>query len=408
MFDLNDFISEYVIRRSGSMFQKDIDDNQKKLYEKIHGKSVLVIGGAGSIGSSFIKEMLPFEPGEVIIVDTNENALTELTRDLRCSGIYMPDTYRTYPMDYNSRPFRHMFMGHRNTGKSIAGFDIVCNFSAHKHVRSEKDIYSIEAMLRNNVINAMGLLDLLATYPPESFFCVSTDKAVNPVNVMGVSKRIMEDLIFSYSELFPVKTARFANVAFSNGSLLDGFMHRISKLQPISAPTDIKRYFVSPVESGQICLLAAIMGESRSIFFPELQVSQMESFDNIARNFLRVLGYEPVECKSNMEAVSRMAALKRGSREYPVLFEKSDTSGEKKFEEFYTSDELTEMKKYDAVGIIRPGNIPNRDDVTAFIKRLEDALNQDEKNKGDIIEMIHKYLPEFSHLETEKNLDEKM
>lgn len=225
---------------------------------------------------------------------------------------------------------------------------------------------------------------------------------------MGVSKRIMEDLIFSYSELFPVKTARFANVAFSNGSLLDGFMHRISKLQPISAPTDIKRYFVSPVESGQICLLAAIMGESRSIFFPELQVSQMESFDNIARNFLRVLGYEPVECKSNMEAVSRMAALKRGSREYPVLFEKSDTSGEKKFEEFYTSDELTEMKKYDAVGIIRPGNIPNRDDVTAFIKRLEDALNQDEKNKGDIIEMIHKYLPEFSHLETEKNLDEKM
>ena len=408
MFDLNDFISEYVIRRCNSMFQKDIDDNQKELYKKIHGKSVLVIGGAGSIGSSFIKEILPFKPGEIIIVDTNENALTELTRDLRCSDIYMPDIYRTYPMDYNSYPFRHMFMEHRNTEKNAAGFDIVCNFSAHKHVRSEKDIYSIEAMLRNNVINAMGLLDLLAVCPPESFFCVSTDKAANPVNVMGASKRIMEDLIFSYSEFFPVKTARFANVAFSNGSLLDGFMRRISKLQPISAPTDIKRYFVSPIESGQICLLAAIMGENRTIFFPKLQVSQMESFDNIARNLLKVLGYEPVECKSNREAVSRIAALKQGGKEYPVLFEKSDTSGEKKFEEFYTSDELVEVKKYDAVGMIKSRNIPNRDDVTAFIKRLEDALDQDKRNKGDIIKMINKYLPEFSHLETEKNLDEKM
>ena len=408
MFDLNDFISEHVIKRSDSMFQKDIDDNQKKLHKEIYGKSVLVIGGAGSIGSSFIKELLPFKPGEIIIVDTNENALTELTRDLRCSGIYMPDIYRTYPMDYNGYPFRHMFLAHRTAGKNTAGFDIVCNFSAHKHVRSEKDIYSVEAMLRNNVINAMGLLDLLAVYPPESFFCVSTDKAANPVNVMGASKRIMEDLIFSYSEFFPVKTARFANVAFSNGSLLDGFMRRVSKLQPISAPTDIKRYFVSPIESGQICLLAAAIGENRTIFFPKLQASQMESFDNIAKNFLKVLGYEPVECKSNIEAISRIAALKRGGKEYPVLFEKSDTSGEKKFEEFYTSDELVEVKEYDAVGIIKSRNIPNKDDVTAFIKRLEDALDQNERDKEDIIKMINQYLPEFSHLETEKNLDEKM
>ena len=408
MFDLNDFISEHVIKRSDSMFQKDIDDKKKKTHKHIYGKTFLCNGGSGSIGSSFIKELLPFKPGEIIIVDTNENALTELTRDLRCSGIYMPDIYRTYPMDYNGYPFRHMFLDHRTAGKNTAGFDIVCNFSAHKHVRSEKDIYSVEAMLRNNVINAMGLLDLLAVYPPESFFCVSTDKAANPVNVMGASKRIMEDLIFSYSEFFPVKTARFANVAFSNGSLLDGFMRRVSKLQPISAPTDIKRYFVSPIESGQICLLAAAIGENRTIFFPKLQASQMESFDNIAKNFLKVLGYEPVECKSNIEAISRIAALKRGGKEYPVLFEKSDTSGEKKFEEFYTSDELVEVKEYDAVGIIKSRNIPNKDDVTAFIKRLEDALDQNERDKEDIIKMINQYLPEFSHLETEKNLDEKM
>ena len=240
MFSLDSFINQYVTKRPYSMFHSDIEANQDTLAEKIAGKSVLVIGGAGSIGSSFIKALLPFRPTALVVVDTNENALAELTRDLRSTkGMYVPDDYVPYPMDFASSVFEKMFRGR-------GGFDIVGNFSAHKHVRSEKDIYSVEALLQNNVLHAKLLLDLLGEYPPEEYFCVSTDKAANPVNIMGASKRIMEDVIFSYSDKFPVKTARFANVAFSNGSLPAGFLARISRLQPLSAPSDVRRYIVSP------------------------------------------------------------------------------------------------------------------------------------------------------------------
>ena len=222
------------------MFLEDIQKNYQTLEKKIKGKSVLVIGGAGSIGSSFVKSVLQFQPSSLVVVDTNENALAELTRDLRSTkDMYVPEDYIPYPMDFASAVFEKMF-------RSRGGFDIVANFSAHKHVRSEKDIYSVEALLQNNLLHANKLLDLLTEYPPEEYFCVSTDKAANPVNIMGASKRIMEDLIFSYSDHFPVKTARFANVAFSNGSLPNGFLARMKKLQPLSAPMDVKRYFVSP------------------------------------------------------------------------------------------------------------------------------------------------------------------
>lgn len=262
MFDLNQFILKYVTNRSISMFLQDINQNKEKLTKKIEGKSVLVIGGAGSIGSSFIKAILPFRPSALVVVDINENALAELTRDLRSTeNMYIPEDYIPYPMDFSSPVFRKMFC---NRG----GFNIVANFSAHKHVRSEKDIYSIEALLRNNILNVRLFFDLLMEFPPEEYFCVSTDKAANPVNIMGASKRIMEDLIFSYSNKFSVKTARFANVAFSNGSLPAGFLERIRKLQPLSAPLDVKRYFVSPEESGQICLMACVLGENREIFSP--------------------------------------------------------------------------------------------------------------------------------------------
>ena len=258
LFDLEKFISQYVTHRNGSMFAKDIEEHKTELQAAIGGKSVLVIGGAGSIGSSFIRAILPFKPAELVVVDTNENALTELTRSLRSSQTLsrcVPYVYLPYPMDYSSVVFKRMFVHHRWSDGIKLGFDIVANFSAHKHVRSEKDIFSVEALLRNNVINVKCLLDLLEQYPPETYFCVSTDKAANPVNIMGASKRIMEDLIFSYSNAFPVKTARFANVAFSNGSLPAGFLERINQRQPLSAPSDVKRYFVSLEESGQICML---------------------------------------------------------------------------------------------------------------------------------------------------------
>ena len=407
MFDLSGFINEYVTKRPGSMFRDDIKANSDALSDAIRDKSVLVIGGAGSIGSSFVKAILPFEPSSLVIVDTNENALTELTRDLRSSGVFMPGEYLSYPMDYNSVTFKRMF-SNRKRSNGLSGFDIVANFSAHKHVRSEKDIYSVEALLRNNVINARGLLELLADNPPEEYFCVSTDKAANPVNIMGASKRIMEDLIFSFSDRFPVKTARFANVAFSNGSLPAGFLDRISKSQPLSAPSDVRRYFVSPEESGQICILSCMLGANREIFFPKLKEAQMMTFDEIARNLLKVQGYTVKECSSEDEAIKLAGELRSGSKEYPVLFSGSDTSGEKSYEEFYTSDEEKDFDRFKSLGVIMGKGRPDVERLKALISELEDAFEKKDVTKSDIVKIISDYLPDFAHIETGKSLDEKM
>lgn len=401
MFNLDDFISRYVTGRSGSMFEADIVSHREELSDMINGKSVLVIGGAGSIGSSFIRAVLPFQPSELYIADINENALTELTRNLRSSGSYVPPVYLPYPMDYSSNIFLRMFRKHR-------GFDIVANFSAHKHVRSEKDIYSLEALLRNNVINARGLLDLLEEYRPVTYFCVSTDKAANPVNIMGASKRIMEDLIFSYSTSFSVKTARFANVAFSNGSLPAGFLSRISELQPLSAPSDVKRYFVSPQESGQICMLSAMLGENRAIFFPKLKEAQMEHFDRIAEELLTSYGYEIKYCGDDEEAIEEAKKLRAGSRFYPVHFSKSDTSGEKAFEEFYVRGENVDWDRFVSLGVITDKPAPDKNTVIDLITMLEKAFESEFVTKEDIVKIIADYLPNFEHIETGKSLDEKM
>lgn len=335
-------------------------------------------------------------------MDTNENALAELTRDLRSTkGMYVPNEYIPYPMDFASPVFEKMFRHH-------GGFDIVGNFSAHKHVRSEKDIYSVEALIQNNVLHAKKLLDLLAEFPPEEYFCVSTDKAANPINIMGASKRIMEDLIFSYSDKFPVKTARFANVAFSNGSLPAGFLQRIAKLQPISAPSDVKRYFVSPEESGQICMLSCILGENRAIFFPKLEEAQMMTFDAIATNLLREYGYEILKCNSDQEAIDKSADLKNGSKLYPVHYEVSDTSGEKAFEEFYTDEEAVDMDRFKALGVITDKKICDRDRLYHLLDSLENAFESDHIDKVKIVGLISEYLPNFSHIETGKSLDSKM
>lgn len=402
MFDLSKFISKYVTKRSASMFVDDIIKNHDVLSKKIQNKTVLVIGGAGSIGSSFIKAVLPFKPMSLVVVDINENGLAELTRDLRSTkGMYVPKNYITYPMDFAALVFKKMFHKH-------GGFDIVANFSAHKHVRSEKDIYSVEALLKNNVLHAKKLLDLLAEYPPESYFCVSTDKAANPVNIMGASKRLMEDVIFSYSDKFPVKTARFANVAFSNGSLPDGFLKRIAKLQPLSAPLDIKRYFVSPEESGQICMLACMLGNNREIFFPKLAEAQMMTFDAIATALLNEQGYEILECISDAEAIDKAEELRNGSKFYPVHYSKSDTSGEKAYEEFFTDEETVDMNRLLALGVITKKELFDSAKVDKLFVELESAFAKEDVSKELIVSILKEFLLNFEHIETGKSLDSKM
>lgn len=402
MFNLDSFICENVTKRKQSMFFDDIKKNKKTLETKINGKSLLVIGGAGSIGSSFIKAMLQFKPSSLVVVDINENGLAELTRDLRSAkNIIVPDDYVTYPMDFASPIFKKMF-------KKRGGFDIVGNFSAHKHVRSEKDIYSVEALLQNNVLHAKILLDLLSEFPPEEYFCVSTDKAANPVNIMGASKRIMEDVIFAYSDKFPVKTARFANVAFSNGSLPAGFLARIQKLQPISAPSDVKRYFVSPEESGQICMLACLLGNNREIFFPRLEKEQMITFDKIAISLLNAHGYEILECSSDEEAIMRASMLDNNSKHYPVHFSESNTSGEKAFEEFFTDTESIDLNRMKSLGIVTNKEIPNMQQVQTLFDKLNLIFEKDDATKEEVIEIMKEYLPNFEHIETGKSLDSKM
>ena len=400
--NLDRFISTYVTKREESMFNEDIKNNVEFLSAQISGKSVLVIGGAGSIGSSFVKAVLPFKPASLVVVDINENALAELTRDLRSTkGMFVPEDYVPYPMDFASPVFEKMF-------RKRGGFDIVGNFSAHKHVRSEKDVYSVEALIQNNVLHAKKLLDLLAEFPPEEYFCVSTDKAANPVNIMGASKRIMEDLIFSYSDKFPVKTARFANVAFSNGSLPAGFLQRIAKLQPISAPKDVKRYFVSPKESGQICMLACILGRNRSIFFPKLNEAQMMTFDEIATKLLEEEGYQVELCDSDEEAIDKSEILKKGGNKYPVHYEVSDTSGEKAYEEFFTDDEKVNLDIFSSLGVIEDKEICDKERLSQLIRNLEEAFLDEKICKAEIVRIIGDYLPNFSHIETGKSLDGKM
>ena len=422
---INNFISNHVTHRPEPLTALDMAASTAALSSAINGKSVLVIGGSGSIGSSFISQLLPFKPGSLTVVDLSENGLAELARTLRSDARLsqcIPSEFRLYPIDYYSYVFEKIFksqsrnrcegiggMSSSGDSRGCGGFDIIANFSAHKHVRSEKDIFSIEALLKNNLLNASRLLDLIAEYPPESYFCVSTDKAANPVNIMGASKRIMEDLIFSYSDYFPVKTARFANVAFSNGSLLDGFLHRLDKLQPLSAPSDIKRYFVSPEESGQICLLAAMLGNNREIFFPKLKEEQMTGFDEIARQLLAEKGYTVMECSSDEEAIQASESLKQGSKAYPVHFSKSDTSGEKSFEEFVTDTEETDMNRFNSLGVIVGKPMPDREKINTLLDNIEAVFNKKHQaTKEEVIKIISDYLPNFEHIETGKSLDSKM
>ena len=402
MLNIDKFINENITFRSTSMFLSDIELNKGKLQREIAGKSLLVIGGAGSIGSSFIRVILPFKPSKLVVIDLSENGLVELTRDLRSShGVIVPGDYRTYTLDFSNPLFERIF-------REENGFDIVANFSAHKHVRSERDRYSVEALIENNVLKAKKFLDLLVEYPPKHFFCVSTDKAANPVNIMGASKRIMEDMIMAYTPFFKVTTARFANVAFSNGSLLAGFIDRIMKHQPLVAPKDVKRYFVSPEESGQICMLACILGNSGEIFFPRLHEGQMMTFSLICDKFLETLGYEKHECTTDEEARAFAYEMPEGSLSYPVVYFESDTSGEKDFEEFYVPGERVNMERFRSLGVIEEVNKRSKRELDVFLKELEEIFISPDFNKREIVKAMQRFLPNFQHIERGKNLDQKM
>ena len=350
--NISDFIKQYVTKRDKSFFDNDLITNKERLTKEIRGKSILVIGGAGTIGSSFIKAALNYSPSELIVVDNNENGLTELTRTLRSdSTIIVPENYLTYPMSFNSDVFYKML-------KMQGSFDIIANFAAHKHVRSEKDSFSIEAMIKNNVLDAKQFLDYLKLNKPSHFFCVSTDKAANPVNVMGASKKLMENVIMAYSKDFKITTARFANVAFSNGSLLYGYIERLLQRQPITCPSDVKRFFVSPEESGEICLLTCIIGGSGDIFFPKLNEDQLVNFKDITLDFFKYLNREIKICQSESEAKEAANLIDEDSS-YPCYFFRTDTSGEKLYEEFYTNDDKVSLNKFESIGVVTNSKKPS-------------------------------------------------
>ena len=402
MINLKQFIADHVIKRQQSMFAEDIEANKQILFTEIENKSVCVIGGAGSIGTSFIKAILPFRPAKLIIIDLNENGLAELTRDLRSTyGMYIPEEYRTYTLNFADPIFKRIFIEEK-------GFDIVANFSAHKHVRSEKDKYSVQALIENNDIKAKHLLDLLTVYPPKHFFCVSTDKAANPVNIMGASKRIMEEMIMAYAPIFKVTTARFANVAFSNGSLPDGWIHRIMHKQPLAAPNDVKRYFVSPEESGQICMLACILGKTGEIFFPKLEEKQMLTFSAICDEYIKALGWNKKKFTTKKKKKKFANDMPFNNKDYPVVYFNSDTTGEKSYEEFYIPGEKLDMKRFKSLGVIENTEKRSIKEIDNFFSDLENIFSKSSFTKEEIVHAIKQFIPNFEHEEKGKNLDQKM
>lgn len=407
-FNIDNFISTYITKRPQSLLAEDFKKYNTELNNRSNNKKVLIIGGAGTIGSSYIKAILKFNIAKLVVVDINENGLTELVRDLRSSTEYnIPADFITYPVNFGDRVFDKIFRQH-------GPFEIVANFAAHKHVRSEKDIFSIEAMIENNVLRARQLLELLLEFPPEHFFCVSTDKAANPVNIMGASKKLMEEMIMAYSDRLPIKTARFANVAFSNGSLPLGFLDRLNKQQPWSCPRGIRRFFVSPQESGELCLMASIMGESGDIFFPKLDEERdMIPFDQIALDLLKELGLTPDICNSEEEAKEKMMERWRdGEMErknsYPIYFFGSDTSGEKAYEEFFTEKEVLDNDSFINLGVVKNSKKRSLEEIDNIFNQLHQLFESKDVTKAAIVDILRVYLPNFEHIETGKGLDSKM
>ena len=394
-----------MVGRTQPLFEGDIARLEGELTEIIKSSRFLVIGGAGTIGSAICREIFRRDPKVLHVVDISENNMVELVRDIRSSVGYGSGEFATFALDCGSDIFK-AFINAQN-GR-IGGYDYIFNTSALKHVRSEKDPYTLMRMIDTNIFNTDVTMKMAYEMGAKKYFCVSTDKAANPVNMMGASKRIMEMFLNRRSEEMPVSTARFANVAFSDGSLLYGFNRRIEKNQPLAAPCDVRRYFVTPKESGELCLLSCLTGENRDIYFPKLDEElNLVTFSSIAEKYLENLGYEPVQCATEQEARDRVAELK-AQRKWPVYFFNSDTTGEKDFEEFYTDNEILDMDRFESIGIIKNELSYDSKKLDVFSRRIEAMKAAGSWERGEIIDLFNEMIPNFNHKETGKFLDGRM
>lgn len=390
-----------LIGRSTPLLAQDMEAHSRELADIVSRSRFLVIGGAGSIGSAVTREIFKRNPRVLHVVDISENNMVELVRDIRSSIGYNDGEFATFAIDAGTDIF-DAFM------RSGPGYDYVLNLSALKHVRSEKDPYTLMRMIDVNVFNTDKTMRQAKEMGAKKYFCVSTDKAANPVNMMGASKRIMEMFLMRRSLEMPVSTARFANVAFSDGSLLYGFNRRMEKNQPLAAPSDVRRYFVTPQESGELCLMSCLLGENRDVFFPKLDHDlNLITFSDIAERYLERLGYEPVQCATEDEARARVAELK-ALRKYPVYFFASDTTGEKDFEEFYTEAETLDMDRFDALGVIKNEASFDQGKLDSFTSTIADLRRSGRWTRTRLIDLFNDMIPEFNHKETGKFLDGRM
>ncbi len=390
-----------LIGRNELLFKVDVSNHQSELSDVVKNSSFLVLGGAGSIGQAVTKEIFKRNPKKLHVVDISENNMVELVRDIRSSFGYINGDFQTFALDIGSVEYDAFI-------KADGKYDYVLNLSALKHVRSEKDPFTLMRMIDVNVFNTDKTIQQSVENGCKKYFCVSTDKAANPVNMMGASKRIMEMFLMRRSEKIAISTARFANVAFSDGSLLHGFNQRIQKRQPIVAPNDIKRYFVTPQESGELCLMSCIFGENRDIFFPKLSESlHLITFADIAVKYLKQLGYEPHLCSNEDEARELIRTLPAEGK-WPCLFTSSDTTGEKDFEEFFTDKETLDMTRFENLGVIKNELAYRQELLTLFEQQIASFKQEKSWTKEQIVELFHQMIPDFGHKETGKYLDSKM
>ena len=390
-----------LIGRKNELFSRDILNNNEALIDRISSSSFLVLGGAGTIGKSVTKELFKRNPRQLDVVDLSENNLTELVRDIRSSIGYISGDFRTFALDIASLEYEK-FIEVNNS------YDFILNLSALKHVRSEKDIFTLMRMINVNILNTNKTINDAVKWQSNKYFCVSTDKAANPVNMMGASKRIMEMFLMKKSEDINISTARFANVAFSDGSLLHSFNQRLLLNQPIVAPDDVKRYFVTPKESGELCLISALLGENRDIFFPKLSKElELTKFSDIAIKFLDARGYEPKICFNEDEARAKVNELAK-QKKWPCLFTKTTTTGEKSFEEFYTENEDLNLNSYENIGIVKNDLNFDKNKLENFELEISKMKKSIKLKKKDLIQIFEDLIPNFNHLETGNYLDEKM